>query len=81
MRDSRGLALNAHGPVAVADTGNNRVQLFTMHGKLRSVWANQGWRGPRDVAIDNTGTVYVADTGNNRVVELSPGGRILRLWH
>jgi DNA-binding beta-propeller fold protein YncE len=64
----------------VADTGNNRIELFTLRGKLLAEWSTQGWRKPSDVAMDKQGHVYVADTGNNRIVELSFSGHILRTW-
>lgn len=63
--------------LAVADTGNNRIQLFTYNptngvisfertvGSLGS-GVNQ-FNHPGGVAFDNTGRIFVADTGNNRV--------------
>ncbi len=63
--------------LAVADTQNHRIQLFTydpLSGALtyeRTIGAygtgNGQLRLPAGVAFDNTGRLFVADTGNHRI--------------
>jgi len=98
--DLGGAGLNGAGSVAVAagpdetyvaDTGHNRVLVYSPEGTLRAKWgAGEGdgasGRGLREfnhpdaVAINGAGDAYVADTANNRVVELAPDGTVLREW-
>ncbi|MDX6550513.1 MAG: tripartite motif-containing protein 71 [Gaiellales bacterium] len=56
--------------VVVADTLNNRVQLWNTLGTPFLVWSVTGFSTPKDVAVKN-GVVYVADTGHQRIVKLS----------
>ncbi|ACL17263.1 Carbohydrate binding family 6 [Methanosphaerula palustris E1-9c] len=62
--------------VYVADTDNNRIQIFNAAGLPLGSLGNtaphsgQGsgaFNRPSDVAVDSTGTVFAADTGNNRI--------------
>ncbi len=67
-----GIAVNVAGRVIVADTANNRVQIFEPSGTFIREFGTPGtgpsqFDAPRDVAIDSNGNIYVADTGNNRV--------------
>ncbi len=75
-----GLAVDpraGHYRLAVADTANNRIQLFTYNPtngvisferSVGSLGSGVGqFKSPGGVAFDNTGRVFVADTGNNRV--------------
>lgn len=70
------------GGVAVADTGNDRVQVFAPDGRLTARWGIAG-RGPGyvtrpgGVALDGTGRVHVADTLAHRVQRLAPDGAYL----
>ncbi len=67
------------GGVAVADTANNRVQVFGADGRLSAQWGIPG-RGPGyvtrpgGVAVDAAGTVHVADTLASRVQRLGADG-------
>jgi phage tail-like protein len=72
LRDARGLAVLANGMVAVADTGNDRVQIFSRepHALLHIV---DGFREPWGLAVDAQNRLLVADRGHGRVVQFSPG--------
>lgn len=83
FRQPRGLAFGSSGVanrLAVADTGNNRVQLFTFNkntGALTFVSAYEGsganaLNEPEAVAFMG-GDLLVADTGNHRVLRLRYG--------
>jgi DNA-binding beta-propeller fold protein YncE len=56
--------------VVVADTLNNRIQLWNTVGTPTLVWSAGGFQTPKDVAVSG-GTVYVADTSHERIVKLS----------
>ncbi|GJM43597.1 MAG: hypothetical protein DHS20C21_04390 [Gemmatimonadota bacterium] len=77
----RGLAVDEHGTVYVADSGNHRVVVFDSHTEFGSIsltprYVIDGLSRPYDVAFSDGGTpfvagddrLYVADTGSNRVV-------------
>jgi DNA-binding beta-propeller fold protein YncE len=64
------IAPTANGLV-VADTFNNRVQLWnTSAATPTMVWNATGLNRPLDVAVSN-GVVYVADSTNHRILKLS----------
>src|SRR5918995_157077 len=72
FKSPEGIAVDQAGNVYVADTANNRVQVFSSNGTFMSKWGKLGLfeenlRSPAAVAVDPSGNVYVADTANNRV--------------
>jgi DNA-binding beta-propeller fold protein YncE len=83
----QGLAFGPNGDLYVADSGNNRIQQFSVNsnGSLNFI-ASFGTSGsgasapagelnqPTGVAVSPNGTLWVADTLNNRVQSLSPSG-------
>ncbi len=66
---------------AVADRGNNRVQLFTFDpatGEIAFAAASAAvFYDPHAVAFTESGDILVADTGNKRIVRLSVSGSSL----
>ena len=64
--------------VYVADTGNNRIQVFYPDLTLRTIWygsgSGSGFDSPCDIAFDNKGNTYVADRGNKRIVRIGKDG-------
>jgi DNA-binding beta-propeller fold protein YncE len=74
-----GVAVDGGGHVYVADTGNNRVQVFTTDGAYLTQWGTYGsgdgqFSAPFGVAVDGGGRVYVTDTDNSRVQVFGPLG-------
>jgi phage tail-like protein len=68
--------------LVVADTGNDRLQLFDREtGQLVAIWGQPPGGGqlaaPTALAIDRDGFVYVIDHGNARVQKFSPAGALL----
>jgi aldose sugar dehydrogenase len=73
------------GNVYVADTGNNRIQMFSGNGSFITKWgaygiSNGNFKSPSSVAVDSAGNVYVADTGNNRIQMFSGNGSFITKW-
>jgi sugar lactone lactonase YvrE len=73
--------------VYVADSGNNRVQVFDLNGAFILEWGNQGTgdgqffdEGMRGIAVDSHGYVYVADGELDRIQKFTPEGEFLTKW-
>jgi prepilin-type N-terminal cleavage/methylation domain-containing protein len=69
----------------IADTGNNRVQLFSSTQSYQTAGSyakqfgtsgtgNGKFSAPAGIASDRYGNLYVSDTGNNRVQKLNANG-------
>ena len=70
----RGIGLDGSGNVYVADTGNNRIEVFRSTGafvdKFGSLGTGPGqFSNPNGIVVDGSGNMYVADTSNNRIQE------------
>ncbi|HXF59991.1 MAG TPA: hypothetical protein VNK95_00155 [Caldilineaceae bacterium] len=79
-----GVAVDAQY-IYVADTWNNRVQVFRRDTRAYVATVGTGWGsendqfwGPTDVAVDAAGTLYVADFDNFRVQVFSAQRRYVR---
>ncbi|MDQ3903790.1 MAG: PQQ-dependent sugar dehydrogenase, partial [Thermoproteota archaeon] len=70
--------------VYVADTANNRIQVFSSNGTFLSKWGGYGGYGsgngtfnhPEGIAVEQ-GIVYVSDTDNHRIQVFSSNGTFL----
>ena len=74
-----GLATSKGGNVYAADTGNDRVQVFSANGGFVDKFGTNGggngqFVSPYDVAVSPDGSVFVADYSNDRVQKFSGGG-------
>jgi len=78
----RGVDVDEHGSIYVADAGNNRVQVFSATGEFVAQWPADGMslREPWDVAVAPGPTLYVADTWNHAIRKLDAGGETLLSW-
>jgi DNA-binding beta-propeller fold protein YncE len=84
----QGIAFAPDGTLLVDDSGNDRIERFTMSaGDTVATWnANYGTKGigktapagqlnnPTGIAVASDGTIWVADTLNNRIQSMSPSG-------
>ncbi len=86
LSEPRGLAVDEHNRVYVADAGNDRVLVLEARTEfgdvtLAPLYEIRGLNDPHDVAYSDGGTpfvagddvLYVADTGRNRVVAFALG--------
>ena len=86
-----GIALDRHGNLYVADTGNHAIRKVTRQGQVTTlagdgspgfadgVGRNARFDGPMGVAVDAAGRVFVADTWNDRIRVVEPDGRVWTL--
>ena len=80
-----GVAADGTGAVYVADTYNDRIQVFDACHRFVAAWGASGsgdgqLNSPLGVALGSGGDVYVADTGNNRVEVFDAAGSFVRAW-
>lgn len=73
-----GMTVDGSGNVYVADTANNRIQVFNSSGVFQYQWGTYGsgngqFNQPTDVAIDGAGHIWVTDWGNNRIQGFAAG--------
>lgn len=72
MCDFRGVAVDDQGYICVADSGNNRIQIFHPDGtflKSFGCWgmANGEFKGLEGVAMSSNGNIIVCDRENHRI--------------
>jgi tripartite motif-containing protein 71 len=77
--------IDAYKRIWVADTLNDRVQVFDSKGKILKIFGSKGRkRGSFDkplalAAVAETKEIYVLDSGNARIQVLGEDGRVLRI--
>ena len=82
VRSPRGIFIDPKGMIYVADTGNDRVQIFNPDGTFSNMFGEGGsgdgqFKGPASVAVNAKGNIYVADARNRKVKAFSPDGMFL----
>ena len=78
----RGVAVNERDEIAVTDSGNNRIQVFSSDGTCLRSFGREGdkqgeFNFPAGIAFDNNGHIIVADRHNHRVQVFSEQGEFL----
>jgi uncharacterized protein (TIGR03663 family) len=91
----RAVAADSEGTLYVADSGNNRVQIFNPDGTFLRQWGStckldtgEGCQGdgrgqfnePWGIAVDGDGNVYVSDTWNHRIQKFDNQGNFTTMW-
>ena len=75
----RGVACNSSGEVLVADSNNDRIQVFSPKGKFLRIFGkgNRQIQCPYGVAIDSNDTVYISNRNTISVSIFSPEGQLI----
>jgi len=78
----QGVAVDKEGNVYVADTMNNRVEIFDADGNFMSQFGKNGdgpgyFARPKGIAVDGDGHVWVADEMNDRLQVFNREGQLL----
>jgi NHL repeat len=76
LRSPKQIALAPDGSVYVADSGNDRISVFTGDGGFLRTLVGQ-MSEPKDVALDSSDRLFVADYGDDRIDVFSPKGAFL----
>lgn len=76
------VAVDKDGNVYVADTFNNRIEIFDADGTFIREFGKPGdgpgyFARPKGVAVDSDGHIWVADAIQDRVQAFTPEGRLL----
>ncbi len=77
-----GVAVDNEGNLYVADTLNDRIEVFDADGQFIRTWGKNGdgpgyFARPKGVTIDSDGHVWVADGMQDRVQVFTPEGQLL----
>jgi uncharacterized protein (TIGR03663 family) len=77
--EPRGLAADARGNLYVADTKNNRIEVFDANGQFVRAFGTAGsgdgqLKEPCGVTVNGDGSVLVADTWNHRIARFAADG-------
>jgi len=72
------IAISKDGYIFITDSGNNRVQKFSLNGIFITKFGEKGngdgqLNNPVGITIDGNGNVFVVDQGNNRIQKFKPG--------
>lgn len=76
FHDPTDVAVAPRGRVLVADSDNDRLQVFSRNGRLIRVTKVVGY--PQSLTVDRSGHIFVADDVRHEVTEWSPTGAFLR---
>jgi predicted membrane-bound mannosyltransferase/sugar lactone lactonase YvrE len=85
MIQPAGLFVDGQGRIWVADSGNDRLQMFDSAGNHIAVIGRTGERPvtfnqPWSLAVDEEGFIFVADTWGHGIRKLSPAFELLLEW-
>ncbi|ETR66267.1 MAG: hypothetical protein OMM_05732 [Candidatus Magnetoglobus multicellularis str. Araruama] len=72
MKNPYGLAYHDQW-IYVADTGNNRIQVFDRDGNLNKI-LEQDLNKPTDIVCHSDGTLYISDQNNQRIISIESNG-------
>lgn len=82
-----GVAVDRAGRLYVADTFNDRVQVFDQRGNELAIWSHFGPMKtqhvfqPTSIAVGPHHSLYLADPWLGRIAVLSDQGSLLRYWN
>ncbi len=84
LTSPRNVAIAPDGEIYVADSGNNRIQVFSPEGQFVREWGSGGsgpgeFNEPWGLVVDDS-FVYVADTWNHRVQKFDRAGNLVNTF-
>lgn len=76
-----GIAFDEQANIYVLDSGNHRIQKFSLDGKFQASLGNKGqgpgeFYYPQSMAVDKEGFLYVSDSANQRIQILKPDASV-----
>ncbi len=75
---------NTYPVIYVADTSNNRIQVFDQAGNCLSIWGppenGDSFYNPRGICVGSNGRVYIADSSNNIIQVYDTNGNYIKQW-
>jgi DNA-binding beta-propeller fold protein YncE len=74
--DPRSVAFIGKNTILISDSGNRRVQQFTVDGANAKLWGEVKWGRPAGISVDKT-RVAVADTSEGCIWVLNHDGNLL----
>ncbi|HAH31842.1 MAG TPA: hypothetical protein DCL44_05960 [Elusimicrobia bacterium] len=82
VKNPRSFASDFKGKLYVADTSNDRLQIFDSSGAFISAFGEGGskegnFSDPSGLAVNDKGRIYIADTGNKRLQAFNADGIFL----
>ena len=77
FNNPNGIAVDSHGNIFVADTGNNRIEKFDSSGNYISQF-NAQLNSPQGIAIDPSDNIYVANSNKSNVLKFDSSGTYIR---
>jgi DNA-binding beta-propeller fold protein YncE len=74
-----GILVDTSNQIWVADTNNNRVQVFDQNGKLVKAYSQEqgNYFAPRGMSLDSRGYLYTANAVGNRVTIQDSTGKLV----
>lgn len=80
----RNVAVGPDGRIFVADSGNNRIQVFGQDGSFITAWGGSGtgpgqFNEPWGIVVDES-YVYIADTWNHRIQKFTHDGQFVAVF-
>ena len=89
--NAHGIAYAPNGTLYITDSGNNRIEHFSVDGKFLGSWGVKGsvdagnapggsFNEPWGIAVGPDGSVYVADTWNYRIQKFTADGNFVTMW-
>jgi DNA-binding beta-propeller fold protein YncE len=79
FRKPAGITVDKNNRIFIADSGNDRIQVFSEDGTFQKVFGAGELKNPQKVAFTNDGRMIVADYGNDRLAVYVAEGETFRL--
>lgn len=83
LLNSRSVYVSETGNVYIADSGNNRIQVFSSNGDFLFKFGQYGTNNgefitPSDLVVNQNGDIWVVDSGNHRIQIFDSSGNFIQ---